>query len=246
MTTRSGGAACGSSRACRSRSTTRRSSRGYCRVACRSSIYSSVAGSTEGRASSSLARPVPASRCWPPSSRRPRRRRVVLHATPRRRCKLCQPRPRSARRGESAMEYRWARCVGRAGAAGAMAWSLAGWCEGGGAVPGSTPASPASPASVASVAPAPRVAATPHIPSIRQLDEQLQPIDDTRPEGAVKPQITVPFGKPYGVSPATVSARHPGPAASGGPIRDDAARCEAQVTAAARAACQSKARRPPS
>ena len=98
------------------------------------------------------------------------------------------------------------------------------------------PKAAASAASAVLVAPVPKVIAPP--PRVLSPAQQMQenaPVDDTRPEGTVAPQIMIPFGQ----KPATlINQDKPTPA--GKRIDDSAARCGAIADPDARAACRDK------
>jgi len=100
----------------------------------------------------------------------------------------------------------------------------------------SQPRPAASAASAVLVAPVPKVA--PPAPRVLSPAQQMQenaPVDDTRPEGTVAPQIMIPFGQ----KPAyLINQDKPTPA--GKRIDDSAARCEAIADATERAACRDK------
>ena len=73
-----------------------------------------------------------------------------------------------------------------------------------------------------------------------ELRDSASP-DDLRPEGPVKPQISIPLGKTAPVPlKSQLRAARPGAAASSGGINDAAARCEAQTDEQARAKCRDK------
>jgi hypothetical protein len=97
-------------------------------------------------------------------------------------------------------------------------------------------AAPPKAASAVLLAPVPKVIAPP--PRVLSPAQQMQenaPVDDTRPEGTVVPQIMIPFGqKP----PSLINQDKPTPA--GKRIDDSAARCGAIADADARAACRDK------
>ena len=97
-------------------------------------------------------------------------------------------------------------------------------------------ASAASAASGVRVAPVPKVIApAPRVLSPAQQMQENAPVDDTRPEGTVAPQIMIPFGQ----KPAyLINQDKPTPA--GKRIDDSAARCEAIADATERAACRDK------
>ena len=73
------------------------------------------------------------------------------------------------------------------------------------------------------------------------LRESASPPGDLRPENPVKPQISIPFGKKPAapLAPEPRAQRRIGSASAGG-INDAAARCEAELGDAARAACRNK------
>jgi hypothetical protein len=94
----------------------------------------------------------------------------------------------------------------------------------------------AAAASSVLVAPVPKLPApAPRVLSPAQQMQENAPVDDTRPEGTVAPQIMIPFGQ----KPATlINQDKPTPA--GKRIDDSAARCGAIADADARAACRDK------
>jgi hypothetical protein len=98
------------------------------------------------------------------------------------------------------------------------------------------PKAAASAASAVLVAPVPKAAApAPRVLSPAQQMQENAPVDDTRPEGTVVPQIMIPFGqKP----PTLINQDKPAPA--GKRIDDSAARCGAIADPDARAACRDK------
>lgn len=98
------------------------------------------------------------------------------------------------------------------------------------------PKAAASAASAVLAAPVPKVAApAPRVLSPAQQMQENAPVDDTRPEGTVAPQIMIPFGQ----KPAyLINQDKPTPA--GKRIDDSAARCEAIADATERAACRDK------
>lgn len=100
----------------------------------------------------------------------------------------------------------------------------------------SQPKAAASAASAVLAAPVPKVAApAPRVLSPAQQMKENAPVDDTRPEGTVTPQIMIPFGqKP----PSLIRLDKPAPA--GNRIDDSAARCEAIADPTERAACRDK------
>ena len=91
------------------------------------------------------------------------------------------------------------------------------------------PKAAASAASAVLAAPAPRV-----LSPAQQMQENA-PVDDTRPEGTVTPQIMIPLGQK---SPSLIRQDKSTPA--GKRIDDSAARCEAIADATERAACRDK------
>ncbi len=110
---------------------------------------------------------------------------------------------------------------------------------------------PALPASAASTA-GPAAPAGPRLRSPVETGNRATAPGALRPERAVAPQISIPFGKappppPKGEAGA---AKRVNPAAPSGTIDDSAARCESQVDDQLRAACrarlarESKGRRP--
>ena len=104
------------------------------------------------------------------------------------------------------------------------------------AVPPKAAASAASAASAVLVAPVPKVAApAPRVLSPAQQMQENAPVDDTRPEGTVTPQIMIPLGQK---SPSLIRQDKSTPA--GKRIDDSAARCEAIADATERAACRDK------
>ena len=98
------------------------------------------------------------------------------------------------------------------------------------------PKAAASAASAVLVAPVPKLPApAPRVLSPAQQMQENAPVDDTRPEGTVAPQIMIPFGQ----KPAyLINQDKPTPA--GKRIDDSAARCEAIADATERAACRDK------
>ena len=98
------------------------------------------------------------------------------------------------------------------------------------------PKAAASAASAVLVAPVPKLPApAPRVLSPAQQMQENAPVDDTRPEGTVAPQIMIPFGQ----KPAyLINQDKPTPA--GKRIDDSAARCEAIADATERAACPDK------
>lgn len=98
------------------------------------------------------------------------------------------------------------------------------------------PKAAASAASAVLVAPVPKVAApAPRVLSPAQQMQENAPVDDTRPEGTVTPQIMIPLGQK---SPSLIRQDKSTPA--GKRIDDSAARCEAIADATERAACRDK------
>ena len=98
------------------------------------------------------------------------------------------------------------------------------------------PKAAASAASAVLSAPVPKVA--PPAPRVLSPAQQMQenaPVDDTRPEGTVAPQIMIPLGQK---SPTLIRQDKSTPA--GNRIDDSAARCEAIADATERAACRDK------
>lgn len=98
------------------------------------------------------------------------------------------------------------------------------------------PKAAASAASAVLAAPVPKVA--PPAPRVLSPAQQMQenaPVDDTRPEGTVTPQIMIPLGQK---SPSLIRQDKSTPA--GKRIDDSAARCEAIADATERAACRDK------
>jgi hypothetical protein len=71
--------------------------------------------------------------------------------------------------------------------------------------------------------------------------DSATPADESRPEGPVVPQISIPLGKPTAepLKP-TLRAARPAPTASSGGVNDAVARCEAQADAATRARCRDR------
>jgi hypothetical protein len=98
------------------------------------------------------------------------------------------------------------------------------------------PKAAASAASAVLVAPVPKLPApAPRVLSPAQQMQENAPVDDTRPEGTVAPQIMIPLGQ----KPAyLINQDKPTPA--GKRIDDSAARCEAIADATERAACRDK------
>jgi hypothetical protein len=98
------------------------------------------------------------------------------------------------------------------------------------------PKAAASAASAVQVAPVPKLPApAPRVLSPAQQMQENAPVDDTRPEGTVAPQIMIPLGQ----KPAyLINQDKPTPA--GKRIDDSAARCEAIADATERAACRDK------
>lgn len=100
----------------------------------------------------------------------------------------------------------------------------------------SQPKAAASAASGVRVAPVPKVIApAPRVLSPAQQMQENAPVDDTRPEGTVTPQIMIPLGQK---SPTLIRQDKSTPA--GSRIDDSAARCEAIADATERAACRDK------
>ena len=98
------------------------------------------------------------------------------------------------------------------------------------------PKAAASAASAVLAAPVPKVAApAPRVLSPAQQMQENAPVDDTRPEGTVTPQIMIPLGQK---SPSLIRQDKSTPA--GKRIDDSAARCEAIADATERAACRDK------
>ena len=98
------------------------------------------------------------------------------------------------------------------------------------------PKAAASAASAVLAAPVPKVAApAPRVLSPAQQMQENAPVDDTRPEGTVTPQIMIPLGQK---SPSLIRQDKSTPA--GNRIDDSAARCEAIADATERAACRDK------
>lgn len=95
---------------------------------------------------------------------------------------------------------------------------------------------PKAAASAVLAAPVPKVAApAPRVLSPAQQMQENAPVDDTRPEGTVTPQIMIPLGQK---SPSLIRQDKSTPA--GKRIDDSAARCEAIADATERAACRDK------
>lgn len=98
------------------------------------------------------------------------------------------------------------------------------------------PKAAAPAASAVLSAPVPKVVApAPRVLSPAQQMQENAPVDDTRPEGTVAPQIMIPLGQK---SPTLIRQDKSTPA--GNRIDDSAARCEAIADATERAACRDK------
>ena len=98
------------------------------------------------------------------------------------------------------------------------------------------PKAAASAASAVLAAPVPKVAApAPRVLSPAQQMQENAPVDDTRPEGTVTPQIMIPLGQK-----STSLIRQDKSTPAGKRIDDSAARCEAIADATERAACRDK------
>ena len=100
-----------------------------------------------------------------------------------------------------------------------------------------------------SVAPAPDPGASAPVaakPGPRTLTpaekrDNATPPDESRPDGPVVPQISIPLGKSGPVSSKpVVRVPRPQPAASSGGVNDAVARCEAEADDQARAACRDR------
>ncbi len=102
-----------------------------------------------------------------------------------------------------------------------------------------TPARPGLPgvgASAAASAPTGPRLRTPH-----ETANQAAAPGDLRPERAVAPQISIPFGKKPTTTPRRVERLPPrGKAAAAGTVDDAAARCGAQADPQERATCRAK------
>ncbi len=106
--------------------------------------------------------------------------------------------------------------------------------------------------SAQTVAPAPAAGASAPaaaLPGPRTLTpaekrDNATPPDDSRPEGRVVPQISIPLGKslPAASKPTlpTLRPTRPAAAASSVGVNDAVARCEAQADEAARARCRDR------
>jgi len=71
--------------------------------------------------------------------------------------------------------------------------------------------------------------------------DNAAPPDESRPEGAVVPQISIPLGKSTGEpQKPTLKAVRPAPPASSGGVNEAVARCEAQADAVTRARCRER------
>ena len=100
----------------------------------------------------------------------------------------------------------------------------------------SQPKAAASAASGVRVAPVPKVIApAPRVLSPAQQMQENAPVDDTRPEGTVTPQIMIPLGQK---SPTLIRQDKSTPA--GNRLDDSAARSEPIADATERAACRDK------
>lgn len=99
---------------------------------------------------------------------------------------------------------------------------------------------PGAPASVSSAPPA-AAASGPRMRSPAETGNRAAAPGDLRPERAVAPQISIPFGKtaPAPTSRETRIVRRGNAPASGG-IDETAARCESQIDAQLRADCRAK------
>lgn len=116
----------------------------------------------------------------------------------------------------------------------AAALTLAVSIFGAAAQPASAPVLPGASAPVTGK-PAPR----PLSPS--ELRESATPPGDLRPENPVTPQLSIPLGKKPVLAPEPRAQRRIGSASAvAGGIDDASARCEAQASDAARAACRGK------
>ena len=99
--------------------------------------------------------------------------------------------------------------------------------------------SASAPVSGASAPPAAKAGRKPLTPA--EMRDNAAPPDESRPEGAVVPQISIPLGKPSPASSKPTSrATRPEPAASSAGVNDAVARCEAQVSEQARGECRDK------
>ncbi len=103
------------------------------------------------------------------------------------------------------------------------------------------PKAAASAASAVLAAPVPKVAApAPRVLSPAQQMQENAPVDDTRPEGTVTPQIMIPLGPDQTPTLKPV----PGSGSRAKPsVNDTAARCEAIVDPVERRACKEGATR---
>ena len=118
----------------------------------------------------------------------------------------------------------------------ALAFALPAACWAQAAAP--VPAPGASGASVATTA-APAAKPGRRTLTPAEQRENATPLDESRPEGPVVPQISVPLGKqsPLPLKPKLRTAR-PDPAAPSGGVNDEVARCEAQTDVYVRAKCR--------
>lgn len=135
-------------------------------------------------------------------------------------------------------------CLGHVLLAGLPTWAAAQGATTPVVLPELPGASAAAPAPVASGAPGARPA--PRLRSPAETGIGATAPGDLKPERAVTPQLTVPFGK----KPLPLSRAHrPGdravaPTGRNG-VDDDAARCKAEVDPQARSDCRARLAQPP-
>jgi hypothetical protein len=101
------------------------------------------------------------------------------------------------------------------------------------------PVAPALPSASAPVKPPPP---GPRVLTPAERRDNAAPVDDTRPEGNVNPQLTLPLGKTDPTrTAAEAKADRRGTAKTKGGVDDAIARCKAAATAEARKACLDRA-----
>jgi hypothetical protein len=100
------------------------------------------------------------------------------------------------------------------------------------------PVAPALPGASAPVKPPPG----PRVLTPAERRDSATPVDDTRPEGHVKPQLSLPLGQTDpSRTAAEAKADRRGTSKTKGGVDDAIARCKAAATAEARQACLDKA-----
>lgn len=87
----------------------------------------------------------------------------------------------------------------------------------------------------------------PRLRSVTETGDSAAAPGDLKPERAVKPQLTIPFGKKAPPpTPREQSAVDRGAASASTGVDDQAARCDAEIVEALRADCRAKLARPAS